>query len=122
MRISDWSSDVCSSDLNEVRIVAGVLHGADLLCHLGLRDDRLVVIVAATLGEDLVLQMASRDTGALEGAHRMLAIERVSVTGVRVSHPRDVHVIDDGHNPAHDHSLPQTPQLGSAPAARHAPP
>src|SRR3546814_6095049 len=47
-------------DQNEVRILAGVLHGADLLCHLGLRDDRLVVIVAATLGEDLVLQMASR--------------------------------------------------------------
>src|SRR3546814_19633641 len=76
MRISDWSSDVCSSDLNEVRIVAGVPHGADLLCHLGLRDDRLVVIVAATLGEDLVLQMASRDTGALEGAHRMRSEER----------------------------------------------
>src|SRR3546814_19079982 len=90
MRISDWSSDVCSSDLNEVRIVAGVLHGADLLCHLGLRDDRLVVIVAATLGEDLVLQMASRDTGALEGAHRMLGIESVAVTGVRVSDHRDI--------------------------------
>src|SRR3546814_8029856 len=104
-------------DQNEVRIVAGVLHGADLLCHLGLRDDRLVVIVAATLGEDLVLQMASRDTGALEGAHRMLGIESVAVTGVRVSDHRDIDGIDDRLEPADDlGQAPQTP-VGYAHAA-----
>src|SRR3546814_19977237 len=36
MRISDWSSDVCSSDLGERRI------GVDHLLHLGYRDAGIV--------------------------------------------------------------------------------
>src|SRR3546814_13617522 len=75
MRISDWSSDVCSSDL-------------------------------------LVLQMASRDTGALEGAHRMLGIESVAVTGVRVSDHRDIDGIDDRLEPADDLGQAHQPQVG----------
>src|SRR3546814_18937315 len=83
MRISDWSSDVCSSDL-------------------------------------LVLQMASRDTGALEGAHRMLGIESVAVTGVRVSDHRDIDGIDDRLEPADDLGQAHQPQVGYAHATGHA--
>src|SRR3546814_1686852 len=56
MRISDWSSDVCSSDLavvgREVRPVH-VLQGADVVHHEGLRCAPLLVAVAAGRPADI---------------------------------------------------------------------
>ena len=58
--------------------------GADLAAHLGRRDQRLAVEMAAALGKVLVLELDRVGAGALELAHGALDVERVAVAGVGV--------------------------------------
>src|SRR3546814_8868973 len=49
MRISDWSSDVCSSDLPHPEIFAAVMPGHDLLI-----DDGRVRVTVTRLGDESI--------------------------------------------------------------------
>src|SRR3546814_11303491 len=51
MRISDWSSDVCSSDLNQLPdfLIAGVLGNRNILCR-GLGQNTLAIEPRAIVG------------------------------------------------------------------------
>ena len=56
----------------------------DLADHFLRRDQRLVVEMAAALGEVLVLELDGVGAGALEQTHGALDIERIAVAGVGV--------------------------------------
>src|SRR3546814_3345552 len=78
MRISDWSSDVCSSDLGEGRRIAG---GVDILdddavspALLGRVERRIGVTV-----ELLERARAARLDGADAGGHRTIADRRAVI-------------------------------------------
>src|SRR3546814_2269993 len=58
MRISDWSSDVCSSDLLEAGAVEGAADGADAAVHHVRRRDH--VAAGARLHQRLVAQHLDR--------------------------------------------------------------
>jgi N-methylhydantoinase B len=77
-----------AGDQHEVGIIEGIARGPKLARELGDRHDALVGVVAAALGEGLVLKVQARDAGALEGAHRALHVERVAVACVGVGDQR----------------------------------
>src|SRR3546814_14305937 len=94
MRISDWSSDVCSSDLRNVRRRPGREHVARLLHRGGRRGDRpsrrhrrLRRHRAATASAPGGIAMNSRDVvqGFVESMTQLMEIGRASCREKRVS-------------------------------------
>src|SRR3546814_19785896 len=67
MRISDWSSDVCSSDLPDSSPIAGLCFRQG---SLGLSNDRLegVAFMHCDIGQDLAIQF---DTRKLQTVHEL---------------------------------------------------
>src|SRR3546814_6088854 len=55
MRISDWSSDVCSSDLDQHGVDARCAGGVDLLHHVG--EKQHVTGVSADFSQDVVVAL-----------------------------------------------------------------
>src|SRR3546814_2994158 len=80
MRISDWSSDVCSSDLleSDQHLEACIAHGvAD--ARLGHRVDRRVLVPGPAFPRDLLLNVGRKngcasDHPALRGTGYLLAV------------------------------------------------
>src|SRR3546814_9246281 len=75
MRISDWSSDVCSSDLKEKHYVLATIHRAENTDH----SQRLQVIVDALsqIAEQLpvIWPLHPRTKGALHNAGLLAGLE-----------------------------------------------
>src|SRR3546814_4716410 len=106
LRISDWSSDVCSSDLVALAHEDALLGEAHLLVELGvgLRDDELVLVVSGQVvdlvGDRALLHAA---VGRLHEAERVdpgERCERTDQTDVRAfrgldrAHPAVVRRVD----------------------------
>src|SRR3546814_11733453 len=85
MRISDWSSDVCSSDLLLRAVGADRRDGrlAVILGHAGNREDadlRAVATTAAGFGPELVVP---KDTGGYERGRESRAVARTMRDALR---------------------------------------
>src|SRR3546814_4230033 len=119
MRISDWSSDVCSSDLGQTR--RAVLHPRDLRIGIGLARPvriRQLLALAFAIEPDKVVDRRRVDAALLRHAHQHLAVGLAIVTphdgtqrGVRLhgraidADPLAFHQIvpgDEGQYPAED--------------------
>src|SRR3546814_4116503 len=76
MRISDWSSDVCSSDLGYVALLGGQGGGPHALVHKSFDDDALIderigaLLIGPGLGRDD--EAARRLDRALATSHRLV--------------------------------------------------
>ncbi len=75
--------------------VAGIHRGADFSAHLGGRDQRLAVEMAAALGKVLVLELDRGGAGALELAHGAHDVERIAVAGVGIDHEMRIDAVAD---------------------------
>src|SRR3546814_14613554 len=83
MRISDWSSDVCSSDLQDY-------YGADELCAVGRRRSRQVECVAAPVERGVECNIAAQHVDVLlsDGANDLQpAVNRRAAATARGSLP-----------------------------------
>ena len=72
--------------------------GLDLADHLLRRDQGLVVEMAATLGEGLILDLDRIRPGALEQAHRARHVEGIAVAGIRIDDEMAADAIADQGN------------------------
>src|SRR3546814_11460714 len=97
-RISDWSSDVCSSDLELLQLLVGGIEHLAEIERGGQRLGDLVELVQEGVGVGQAAQAIHRDPLALVGPTR----DSAGVAG----HPRD------GHDPRGP--LPPTPRAVSA--------
>ncbi len=107
-----------AGDDDEIGIGERVAHGVELLHHLGGRNDALVVVVAALLGEGLVLEVERGDADALEGAGGALRGQRVAVAGVGIGDHRHAHRLDHLGKPLDDLVGRDQAHVGHAGAAR----
>src|SRR3546814_1071708 len=74
MRISDWSSDVCSSDLTDLEVnMAATTKQARLNLRLRAADDELIRHAASQTGQSVTEFLT---TSAIERAHEVLADQR----------------------------------------------
>src|SRR3546814_4502791 len=87
MRISDWSSDVCSSDLDLVRAFGPVrLHGRAVGAHQVVAGDRRLVLAAMARGKGAVQVAAVGDhPGLVRSEERRVGKECVSTCRSRWS-------------------------------------
>src|SRR3546814_4330070 len=93
MRISDWSSDVCSSDLGRARLrVAGALGAADLAARLiarrpaffvrlGAGDEADIVGHVIVIGDDYSAHRIDRDSAPVGAAIIARIFDRAAVAG-----------------------------------------
>src|SRR3546814_7159558 len=97
MRISDWSSDVCSSDLPVERFTSNI--------HLNLRDPSLGVINLKALSTELDIAVLHDDTGRIREEAVNNGLSRVLPFDVITSGQRDDmigHRIDRIDTEGHD--------------------
>src|SRR3546814_19614162 len=81
MRISDWSSDVCSSDLEVVELAGKVVVVGDVLLHLA---DRIILLQAADVaaqGEAELHQGIALEVGVVAGQQRDEVAQRALLEG-----------------------------------------
>src|SRR3546814_11134926 len=82
MRISDWSSDVCSSDLREPAVGPRVMRQIIAAAPVRVGHDRL----AADLVEGDVLRRAARRRGDRDGGEHAFGIARRPVEALPAAH------------------------------------
>src|SRR3546814_15825266 len=82
MRISDWSSDVCSSDLDSVDNAVGILHTKDVL-PLALKNEPIAVraaMVPAVIVPDRTSVLPLLDRFRREGIHMAVMVDQYGTT------------------------------------------
>src|SRR3546814_13129425 len=94
MRISDWSSDVCSSDLEQVVERLGAIAGndhriADVVLAEGPQRERLVVRIVFDQQNRLLEHVRPRSEGEVEGGALAYLAGRPQAPAVLVDDPRN---------------------------------
>src|SRR3546814_13163235 len=79
MRISDWSSDVCSSDLDLLTLrAARLIESADLIVHDGLVGGGVLALIPAHVTRISVAKQRSRPTIKQEAINELLVREALA--------------------------------------------
>ena len=89
------SACIRACDQHEVVVTPRRSRGSDLGVHLVGIDDLLVLHVAALLGQHLVLDVDTGDSGLLVLLHRAQDVDLVAVAGVGVGHDGKVGCVGD---------------------------
>src|SRR3546814_13398009 len=92
MRISDWSSDVCSSDLTEARSLAEVIPDADIFLGLSAPGVLKPEMVARMAARPLILALANPTPEILPEEARAARPDAIIATG-RTDYPNQVNTV-----------------------------
>ena len=111
---------VGARDQHEIGVGGGVARGAELLGHLRHRDHRLVVVVAAPLREDLILEMERGHARPLQLPHGAAGVQGIAVAGVGIGDDGHAGVLHDARDARHHLGHADQAEVGIAHAPRDA--
>ena len=111
---------VGARDQHEIGVGGGVARGAELLGHLGHRDHRLVIVVAAPLREDLILEMERRHPCPFQLPHGAAGVQGIAVAGVGIGDDGHAGVLHDARDARHHLGHADQAEIGIAHAPRDA--